>query len=184
MTTPKRRQEIDRIFAAALERDSAERSAFLDEVCAGDERLHEEVELLLANDVPESLVGGYAAQEATRLLEQRAGEVTPDKIGRYQIIRSLGAGGMGRVYLGLDDQLNRQVAVKLLSNYDATEAERMRRFRQEALAASALNHPNILTIHEIGEFEGTNFITAEFVDGETLRGRMKRTSYRLLWLWA
>ena len=80
---------------------------------------------------------------------------------------------MGRVYLGLDEQLNRPVAVKLLSNYDASEEERMRRFRQEALAASALNHPNILTIYEIGEFEGTNFITAEFVDGLTLRARMK-----------
>jgi len=106
-------------------------------------------------------------------LEQRAGELTIDRIGRYQIIRSLGAGGMGRVYLGLDEQLNRPVAVKVLSNYGAAEEERMRRFRREALAASALNHPNILTIHEIGEFDGANFIIAEFVDGVTLRARVK-----------
>ena len=73
----------------------------------------------------------------------------------------------------MDEQLNRHVAVKLLSNYDANEAERMQRFRQEALSASALNHPNILTIYEIGEFGGANFITAEFVDGLTLRAQMK-----------
>jgi serine/threonine-protein kinase len=173
MTTPQRWQEIDRIFAAALEREPSARSAFLDEACGGDKELRAEVESLLANDIPESLVGDDAVQVATRLLEKRAGELPIKRIGRYQIIRSLGAGGMGRVYLGLDEQLNRQVAVKLLSNYNASEAERMRRFRLEALAASALNHPNILTIYEIGEFEGANFITAEFVDGLTLRARMK-----------
>jgi len=179
MTTPKRWQEIDRIFAAALEREPAARAAFLDEACAGDELLRKEVESLLAHDQPESLVGAAAVEEATRLLEKRAGELPTKRIGRYQIIRSLGAGGMGRVYLGLDEQLNRRVAVKLLSNYDASEAERMRRFRQEALAASALNHPNILTIYEIGEFEGANFITAEFVDGLTLRARMKAEALAL-----
>jgi serine/threonine-protein kinase len=173
MTTPARWQEIDRIFAAALEREPTVRAAFLDEACGEDEQLRAEVESLLANDIPESLAGGHAVQAATRLLERREGELTSDKIGRYRIIRSLGVGGMGHVYLGLDEQLNRQVAVKLLSHYDASEAERMRRFRQEALAASALNHPNILTIYEIGEYEGSNFITTEFVDGVTLRVRMK-----------
>ena len=173
MTTPERWKEIDRIFAAALEHAPAERAAFLDEACAGDELLRKEVESLLENDIPESLLGGHAVQEATRLLVKKAGELNPDRIGRYQIIRSLGVGGMGRVYLGLDEQLNRPVAVKLLSNYNASEVERMRRFRREALSASALNHPNILTIYEIGEFEGANFITAEFVDGVTLRARMK-----------
>jgi len=173
MITPQRWQEIDRIFAAALEREPAGRSAFLDEACGGDELLRKEVESLLANDIPESLIANRAVEEATRLLEQSAGELTFDRIGRYRIIRSLGAGGMGHVYLGLDEQLNRQVAVKLLSHYGADEEEGMRRFRQEALAASALNHPNILTIYEIGEFEGTNFIIAEFVDGVTLRARIK-----------
>ncbi len=173
MTTPQRWQEIDRIFADALECEPAERAAFLEEACGGDEELRKEVESLLANDMPESLAGDHAVQEATRLLVKKAGERTIDRIGRYQIIRSLGAGGMGRVYLGLDEQLNRPVAVKLLSNYNASEEERMRRFRREALSASALNHPNILTIYEIGEFEGANFITAEFVDGVTLRARMK-----------
>src|SRR6267143_742250 len=108
MTTPQRWKEIDDIFAAALEREPAERAAFLNEACAGDEVLRNEVESLLAHDTGESLVGSHASEQ-----------------------------------------------------------ERMRRFRQEALAASALNHPNILTIYEIGEFESHNFIAAEFVDGVT-----------------
>ena len=171
MTIPERRQEIDRIFLAAIKRKPADRSGFLDQACAGDAQLRREVEALLATDVTGSLAGPNAVQEPTRLLaKQKESEA---KIGRYKIIRSLGSGGMGHVYLGLDEQLNRHVAVKLLSNYGASEDERMFRFRQEALAASALNHPNILTIHEIGESEGRNFITAEFVDGQTLRAIMK-----------
>jgi len=176
MSTPQRWKEIDRIFAAALEREPSARVAFLAEACAGDEQLRAEVESLLAHDVPESLVGRPAVEEATRLLEKREGELTSERIGRYRIIRELGVGGMGRVYLGLDEQLNRQVAVKLLSNYDASEAERMQRFRQEAKAAAALNHPNIAHIYEISEDKDTNFIAMEFVDGETLRERIRAKS--------
>jgi serine/threonine-protein kinase len=83
---------------------------------------------------------------------------------------------MGRVYLGLDEKLNRPVAIKLLSNYDATEKERVRRFVLEAQAAAALNHPNIAHIYEIGEDKGTNFIAMEFVDGETLRQKLRERS--------
>ena len=129
MTYRERWQEIDRVFIAALECEPAARAAFLDEACAGDELLRQEVESLLANDLPESLVGDQAIQEATRLLDRNAENLIPERIGRYRIIKSLGAGGMGRVYLGLDEKLNRQVAVKLLSNYGAGEEERMRRFR-------------------------------------------------------
>jgi len=160
------------IFAAALEVDSTRRQAFLDEACAGDEQLRAEVETLIAREVPENPSQGIAVEEATRPLERQP-EPAIKSIGRYRIIRLLGIGGMGQVYLSLDEQLNRPVAVKLLTNYDATQPERMQRFRQEALAASALNHPNILTIHEIGDFAGGSFITSEFVDGLTLRERMK-----------
>jgi serine/threonine protein kinase/tetratricopeptide (TPR) repeat protein len=176
MTTPKRWQEVDRIFAVALEREPSERAAFLDEACAGDELLREEVESLLANDVPESLGGANAVEEATRLLEQRSEEPPTIRIGRYRITRVLGSGGMGRVYLGQDEQLTRQVAVKVLSNYDASEKERMRRFVLEAKAAAALNHPNIAHIYEISEDKGTNFIAMEFVDGETLRQKIRGKS--------
>jgi serine/threonine-protein kinase len=169
-------KEIDDIFAAALERDSAERQAFLAEACGGDEALRAEVESLLAHNLPESLFGGHAVHEATRLLEQKAGAGTGDQIGHYRIIRSLGVGGMGRVYLGLDEKLNRPVAIKLLSNYDATEKERVRRFVLEAQAAAALNHPNIAHIYEISEDKGTNFIAMEYVDGETLREKLREGS--------
>ncbi len=166
MTSPERWQEIDRMFAAALEHAPAERAAFLDQECAGDEQLRKEVESLLAHDTGESLAGSHAVEEATQLLGKSAAQITGKRIGRYQIVRHLGGGGMGQVYLGMDEQLNRPVAVKLLSPYHTSEQERMQRFRQEALAASALNHPNILTIYEIGEFESHNFIAAEFVEAD------------------
>jgi eukaryotic-like serine/threonine-protein kinase len=173
MTTPQRWQEIDRIFAAALELEPEEREAFLDRACAGDEQLRKEVESLIAHDVPDSFVGG--PEEATRVLANvRLG--LNEAIGPYRIVRELGAGGMGRVYLCHDKRLNRPVAVKLISNYHAAEEERIKRFRQEALAASALNHPNILTIYEIGEAEGKSFIATEFVDGPTLSSRIEAGS--------
>jgi hypothetical protein len=101
MTTPQRWKEIDEIFAAALDRNSAERPAFLAEACGGDAQLRKEVESLLAHNLPESLFGGLAVHEATRLLEQKAGAGTGDQIGHYRIIRSLGVGGMGRTILFL-----------------------------------------------------------------------------------
>jgi TolB-like protein/Flp pilus assembly protein TadD len=174
MTTPQRWQEIDRIFAAALELEPCDRGQFLAEACADDVKLREEVESLLANDSPESFVAPVV-EEATRLISKSQDFALQDKsIGPYKIIRSLGAGGMGHVYLGHDARLNRPVAVKLLSFYDAAADERIRRFRQEALSASALNHPNILTIYEIGEFEDHNFIVTEFVEGQTLQERIRQ----------
>src|SRR5213078_4224751 len=91
------------------------------------------------------------------------------KLGRYEIRSKIGAGGMGEVYLANDTQLHRSVAVKVLPAQLAADADRMRRFNQEATAAAALNHPNIAHIYEIGESEGTHFIAMEFVDGSTLR---------------
>jgi eukaryotic-like serine/threonine-protein kinase len=172
---PQRWKEIDGILAAALERDSAERPAFLAQACGGDGELRAEVESLIAHVVPETLAGGRAVEEATRLLaneNMRGPEVS--SIGPYRIVKLLGAGGMGKVYLAHDERLNRPVAVKLLSPYQAAEEERIRRFRKEAFAASALNHPNILTIYEIGVFDEHNFIATEFIDGVTLRSRLGR----------
>ena len=91
------------------------------------------------------------------------------KLGRYEIRSKLGAGGMGEVYLAEDSQLRRRVALKILPGDLASNQDRMRRFIQEAQAAAALNHPNIATIHEIGESDGVNFISMEFIDGFTLR---------------
>src|SRR5437588_12818176 len=91
------------------------------------------------------------------------------KLGRYEIRSKIGEGGMGEVYLALDTKLDRKVALKILPAELANNQDRMRRFTQEAKSAAALNHPNIATIHEIGESDGVNFIAMEFIDGFTLR---------------
>src|SRR5947209_20479424 len=99
--------------------------------------------------------------------------------GRYEIRSPIGAGGMGEVYLAHDVQLDRPVALKLLPSDVTQDADRLRRFQHEARATSALNHPNILTIYEIGETAGTHFIATEFIDGTTLRGRVARDRMKI-----
>src|SRR5882724_10659933 len=94
-------------------------------------------------------------------------------LSRYRIVSKIGAGGMGEVYLAHDTKLDRRVALKILPEVFAQDAERMRRFIQEAKSASALNHPNIITIHEIGDADGAHFIATEYVEGETLSRRLR-----------
>src|SRR5436189_4843722 len=95
------------------------------------------------------------------------------KLGRYEIRAKIGEGGMGEVYLAQDKKLDRKVALKILPAELAANRDRMRRFVQEAKAASALNHPNIITIHEVDESDSTHFIATEFIEGETLRDRLR-----------
>src|SRR4051812_16524702 len=95
----------------------------------------------------------------------------PTRFGRYDVRALLGSGGMGEVYLATDPVLNRPIALKIVRTDGAPDG-RLDRFEQEACAASALNHPNILTIYEFGEHEGTRFIASEYVEGESLRGRL------------
>jgi eukaryotic-like serine/threonine-protein kinase len=104
---------------------------------------------------------------------------TNTTISHYRILQKLGAGGMGEVYLAQDTKLDRKVALKILPAEVAADQTRMRRFVQEAKAASALNHPNIITIHEIEQIDSVNFIATEFIDGETLRQRMRHTPMKL-----
>src|SRR5215469_1240799 len=94
------------------------------------------------------------------------------QLGPYEILARLGAGGMGEVYRARDARLHREVAIKVLSASLADDADRLLRFAREAKAASALNHPNIITIHEVGEIEGLHFIVTELIDGNTLRREM------------
>ena len=96
-----------------------------------------------------------------------------DKIGHFEIVAPLGAGGMGEVYRAKDRRLGREVAVKVLPSWVATDAERVGRFEQEARAAGALNHPNILAIYDVGSHEGASYIVSELLDGETLRQKLK-----------
>src|ERR1041384_686008 len=101
------------------------------------------------------------------------------KFGRYEIRSKIGAGGMGEVYLAYDDQLHRSVAIKILPEDLGQDQQRMQRFIQEARSASALNHPNILTIYEVGQNEGVQFIVTEFIDGENLRDHFRSTDIKL-----
>src|SRR5258705_1039050 len=101
-------------------------------------------------------------------------ELTANTIlSQYRIISKIGEGGMGEVYLAQDTKLDRRVALKILPGDVATDQTRMRRFVQEAKSASALNHPNIITIHEIEQIDSVNFIVTEFIEGETLRQRIR-----------
>src|SRR6185369_5286664 len=102
------------------------------------------------------------------------------RLGLYKVVRPLGEGGMGQVYLAEDERLGRRIAIKLLPPAYTHESDRVRRFEQEARAASMLNHPNVCVIHEVGETEqGRRFIAMEHVEGQTLRGRMREGSVPL-----
>lgn len=178
---PERWQQLDALFHAALERKSVERAAFLEEACAGDESLRRQVEaLLVAHEEAGSFIERPAMEVEGRELAAdgdtaEAELATGESFSHYKIIAPLGAGGMGQVFLAQDATLGRQVALKLLPAGFTRDADRVRRFQQEARAASALNHPNIITIHEIGQAGGRHFIATEFIDGETLRRRISRT---------
>src|ERR1044071_9108187 len=148
--TSERWQKIKPIFAAALQLAPADRAAFLSQACADDASLQNEVEKLLAQHEKDgSFIDSpaYQAVASTFLQQLRAGEM----VGHYEVITSLGKGGMGEVYLVEDKRLGRKVALKFLQNGLSTNLQGLKRFEQEARAASGLNHPNILTIHEIGE---------------------------------
>ena len=174
--TPERWREIEAVLQGALDRTPLERESFLDDACAGDSQLREEAHSLIA---AYDEAGDFIEQPAI-VLDARVlvGGGTDLNIGReigpYKIIERLGAGGMGEVYLAQDSRLSRLVALKLLPAYFASDDARLRRFQSEARAASALNHPNILTIHEVGENDGIYFIATEFIDGQTIRELIRK----------
>ena len=173
--THERWEQIKGLFHAALEHEPARRPAFLAQACADDGPLHQEVESLLAShEQAESFIETPASDVAAGLLaEDQTGLVAGQTVGPYKIVGLLAAGGMGEVYLANDTRLRRKVALKLLPPPSMMNAERVRRFEQEARAASALNHPNIITIHEVGQWRGRDFIATEYVEGVTLRTRMR-----------
>jgi eukaryotic-like serine/threonine-protein kinase len=176
---PGRWQRIEQLYHAALERDAAQRTSFLVEACADDAALRREVEVLLAaNDQASEFLATPALElEAKNLAAESLGPLLGVQVGQelshYTILSRIGAGGMGEVFLAQDHILERRVALKLLPVQFTQNAELLQRFIREAKAASALNHPNIITIYEIGEVSTelgkTHFIATEFIEGETLR---------------
>jgi serine/threonine protein kinase/TolB-like protein/Flp pilus assembly protein TadD len=174
MMTPERWQQIKSVLDSALEREPNERAALLDEACAGDTELRREVESLLeAHERAGDFMQAPAAEVAAEVMaEEQAKMGIGQSLGPYKIVSHLGAGGMGEVYLAEDSRLGRKVALKLLPEYLTQDHERVRRFQQEARAASALNHPNVATIYEIGEADGTIYIAMEYVEGQTLDAKI------------
>jgi predicted ATPase len=157
------------ILEQALQLPFQERQSYLESACGADADLRREVESLIAShEEAGSQFLGVAAPEVLRLGPARA-LASGTKLGPYQIIESLGAGGMGEVYRARDTRLDREVAIKTLSLDGHAHPEALSRFEQEARSACALNHPNIVTIYELGQVDGTHYIAMELVDGETIR---------------
>jgi eukaryotic-like serine/threonine-protein kinase len=162
-------QKIEQIFDEALLRKPEERDSFLKETCVGESAVYDNVKALLASyEKDDDFFEDSASALAAEMFADRVGET----IGPYEVLSELGSGAMGVVYLAQDVRLGRKIALKLLPSQFTNDKDRLRRFQQEARAASALNHPNILTVYEVEQRSGLHYIATEFVDGETLRQHM------------
>lgn len=182
MITHDRWQRIKEIFYSAQDRTAAERSDYLNEVCGDDASMREEIEALFTADAGnENFLTSPAYEFAAGMLAGEPSEfVAGQTVGRYEILCPLGAGGMGQIYLARDGQLGRNIALKLIAQEFAADSRRVLRFEQEARAASALNHPNVCVIHEIGITDtGRHFIAMEYIQGATLRDHLGRGPLKL-----
>jgi len=167
-------EKLKEMFHAALALPPQERAAYLEQASDGDSELRQAVEALLkSHEETNSFVDTPGYQAVAEMLLADNDFKANESVAHYRIISLLGEGGMGRVYLAEDTNLHRRVALKFLSRNFTQDQERLRRFEQEARAASALNHPNILTIHEIGDSASHRYIATEFIEGETLRERLR-----------
>src|SRR5947209_11604310 len=156
--TPARLQTIEKIYRAALDQEPDRISAFLDTACEGDEPLRRKVEALLASrQRAASFIETSAVGLATRIIENGQADLLGGRtIGHYKLSERIGTGGMGEVYLATDSTAGRKAALKLLPTRFTGDAERLKRFQQEARALVGLSHPNIVTVYEIGEDRSTH----------------------------
>ncbi|MCA1623274.1 MAG: protein kinase, partial [Acidobacteria bacterium] len=168
-------QQVKEVLDAALKRPPSERACFLDKACENDDELRGEVETFLSSfgDAGSFLENPAVGEVAEAIVNHEDKLTSGQSLGHYKILRQLGKGGMGEVYLAEDTRLRRKVALKVLPEDIALDKERLLRFEREAYAVSALNHPNILTIFEFGAENGMHFIATEYVKGETLRDKLK-----------
>ena len=168
MMTPERWQKISDILEQALELAPEKRPRFLDVACSSDSTLRSEVQSFLS--AHETASPGFLDRPPVRSSLLVAGT----KLGEYEIVSQLGEGGMGVVYRARDLRLDRPVAIKVIRDHVLADGGRLRRFEQEAQAAAALNHPNILAVHHFGTYQGSPYLVSELLEGETLREELKR----------
>src|SRR5215813_1727517 len=169
--------KIDQVFQSAIDVSPDCRTKFLDDACAGDTELRAEVESLLnADQAAGGFIQGSASDVAAALLGNR--KMAPTQVGQYQIERMLGPGGMGEVYLA-KDRMGRKVALKLLERRGEQNQSAIARFQQEARTLLALNHPNIVTLYDIGEVDSVYYIASELVEGKTLRQQLETDQLKL-----
>lgn len=174
---------VEEIYHGAADLPPEELPGFLADRCGDDAGLHTELESLLSFDSsPNSFIDGSAGSFAAEMFAVPEDQIdlTGQSVGHYRIISKIGTGGMGVVYLAQDTKLGRKVAIKFLNKEFSTDESKLKRFIQEAKAASALNHPNILTVFEIGETHETSFIVTEWIDGRTWREHLDETDFSRL----
>jgi len=173
-------QKVKKIFDVALELAPNQRKQFLDDSCGNDDDLRLEVEELLASFADSFMEQSAAAEVASVIIKAETKNLEAGKcFGHYEIVRQIGAGGMGEVYLAQDKKLDRKVAVKILNEKFSRDESNLQRFTQEAKSASGLNHPHILVIYEIGTEGNTHYIVSEFIKGVTLREHFGKSPMKL-----